>query len=207
LADKLSKRKQRAERNRKKLLSAARKVFSQKGYHKATLDEICKRASLGKGTVYQYFGNKKDLFLGIVDSFAAELGRRTADAVEGIEDDIVRLERAVSAYIQFHAGHRSFYRLLVHEESSFAKEIGERFRTKYFFHLRILEDVFRSGMKKGRMKKMAPRSATFALLGMCNLTIFRWLLSEKPYALKKEVPLILEIFLHGICRQGSRAGA
>jgi len=204
LVDKPSKREQRAERNRKKLLGAAMKVFSQKGYHKATLDEICGRANLGKGTVYQYFGNKKDLFLGIVDSFAAELGKHIADAVGEVEDDVVRLQTAISAYVQFHTAHRSFYRLLIHEESSFAKELMERFRTKYFSHLEILEDVLRSGMKSGKMKKMDARSAAFGLVGMCNSIICRWLMSEKPYPVEREVRMVSEIFLRGISRQKTR---
>lgn len=207
MAEKPTKREQRAERNRKKLLGAAMKVFSQKGYHKATLDEICRRANLGKGTVYQYFENKKDLFLGIVDSLAADLGSRVETAVGGIEDDFRRLKTAITAYVQFHAAHRSFYRLLIHEESSFDKEIHERFRTKYFSHLRILEDILRRGMKNGEMKKMNVRSTTFALVGMCNSVIFRWLMSERNYSLRKEVPLILEIFLRGICIQPGARGA
>lgn len=203
----LTKREQRADRNRSKILTAAMKVFSGKGFHKATLDEICRRADLGKGTIYQHFSNKKDLFLGLMDSSVEDLGKRIADAVGGIEDDIARLRRAVCAYMEFHSAHRSFYRLVIHEESSFAKEIGERIRTKYFSHLRILEDVIRKGMKSGKMKKMNPRTATFALIGMCNLTIFRWLLSEKPYPLEREAGPILKIFLWGIAQQAEGRGA
>lgn len=206
MADKVSKRQQRAERNRKKLLRAAMKVFSQRGYHKTTLDEICRRADLAKGTVYQHFSNKKGLFLGLVDSFAAELGKCIADAVGGIADDLGRLQAAITAYVRFHSAHHSFYRLLIHEESSFTKELMERFRRQYFSHLRILEDVLRSGMKNGKMKRMEPRSAAFGLVGMCNSIIFRWLMSEKPYPLEDEVRLILEIFLRGISRQSSRRG-
>ncbi len=205
MSDKPGKRQQRADRNRKKLLNAAMRVFSQKGYHKATLDEICKRASLGKGTVYQYFSNKKGLFLGVADSRLTELGSSIAEAVDGIEDDVARLQTAISAYVQFHAAHRTFYRLLIHEQSSFSNEIRERFRTKYFSHLRTLEDVLRGGMKNGAIKKMSPTGATFALVGMCNATIFRWLMSKKPYPLKKEIPLVLEIFLRGISRQSNRS--
>ena len=206
MANTRNRRQQRTDRNRKRLLSAAMKVFSQKGYHKATLDEICKRANLGKGTVYQYFGSKKDLFLGIVDSRLNELGRCIADAVGGIEDDLKRLHVATSAYMEFHSAHRSFYRLLVHEQSSFAKEIRERLHRKFFSHLRILEQVFRTGMNKGKLKKMDPGSAAFALVGMCNSLIFRWLMSEKPYPLTMDLPMVLEIFLRGIARQTTKGG-
>lgn len=200
------KREKRAEQNRRKLLSAAMTVFSRKGFHKATVDEICHRANLGKGTVYQYFGNKKDLFLGIVDSYAADLGKSVESAVSGISSDLQRLETAITAYVGFHAAHRSFYRLVIHEQSSFAKEIHERFRKEYFAHLRILEDILRSGMKHGKIKKLSVPTATFALVGICNSITFQWLLSEGNYSLKSEVPAILEIFLRGICIRPSGGG-
>jgi AcrR family transcriptional regulator len=174
------------------------KVFSQKGYHRATLDEICRRANLAKGTVYQHFSNKKGLFLDLVDSLLTDLGQSIAEAVDRVEEDVDRVRAAVSAYVGFSEAHRSFYQLLIHEESSFGREIKERFHTKYFSHLRILEEVLRRGMKNGVMKRMDPTGAASALMGICNAAIFRWFISEKPYPLKKEVRLILEIFLRGI---------
>lgn len=207
MTGKITRRQQRADRNRKRLLSAAMKVFSRKGYHKATLDEICRRANLGKGTIYHHFSDKKGLFLGLVDSFASELGQAVGDAVSGIEDDLARLRTTISAYMQFHSRRRSFYLLLVHEESSFAREIRERFKTKYFYHLRILEEVLRKGMKSGKIKRMNVRTAAFGLVGMCNMIIFRWLMSEKPYPLSRDIPLILEIFLRGVASQAGTTRA
>ena len=97
------------------------RVFSQKGYHKATLDEVRRRANLGKGTIYHYFTDKKGLFMGLVDSLLAELGVSVQEAVGGIKDDVARLRTAISAYVQFSEGHRSFCRILIHEQSSFAQ--------------------------------------------------------------------------------------
>ena len=50
----------------KRILKAAEKVFSRKGYHQATLDEIIQIADTGKGTVYKYFKNKENLFYTLV---------------------------------------------------------------------------------------------------------------------------------------------
>ncbi len=206
MADKPDRRQQRADRNRKRLLSAAMRVFSQKGYYKATLEEIRRRANLGKGTIYNYFSDKKGLFMGLVDSLLAELGASVKDAVSGIKDDVSRLRAAISAYVQFSEGHRSFCRILIHEQSSFAKELRERAHSGTLGHLDMLEGILRDGMKNGKLKKMDPRSAAFCLLGMCNSIIFRWLISQKPYPLKREVHLIEEIFLDGITLQPTGRG-
>lgn len=45
------------------ILTAAREVFFEKGYHGATSEEIAKRAGVGKGTLYQYFDSKLEIFL------------------------------------------------------------------------------------------------------------------------------------------------
>lgn len=47
---------------REEIISAARDVFAVKGYNAATLDEIAERAEYGKGTLYNYFANKEELF-------------------------------------------------------------------------------------------------------------------------------------------------
>ncbi|WP_333593778.1 helix-turn-helix domain-containing protein, partial [Anaerospora hongkongensis] len=47
---------------REQILDAAYQIFSQKGYHRTTIDEIIALADTGKGTVYNYFVNKEQLF-------------------------------------------------------------------------------------------------------------------------------------------------
>jgi AcrR family transcriptional regulator len=47
------------------ILHAALKVFSEKGIEKGTIAEIAKEAGLGKGTVYQYYNSKADIYFAI----------------------------------------------------------------------------------------------------------------------------------------------
>ena len=48
---------------RELILAAARETFGEKGYHNTTSEEIAKKAGVGKGTIYQYFDSKHDIFL------------------------------------------------------------------------------------------------------------------------------------------------
>ncbi len=51
------------------MLRAAQIVFAEKGYARATLDEIAERAEFGKGTLYNYFeGGKEDILFAIFES-------------------------------------------------------------------------------------------------------------------------------------------
>ncbi|MEM9366753.1 MAG: TetR/AcrR family transcriptional regulator [Planctomycetota bacterium] len=48
---------------RRLLLAASYRVFTEKGYHRARLEEVAKQAGYSKASVYNYFDDKEDLFL------------------------------------------------------------------------------------------------------------------------------------------------
>ena len=68
-------RAQAKERTREHLLEAAERVFVEKGFHAATLDQVAEDAGYTKGAVYSAFESKADLFLAIF----AERSRRRAE--------------------------------------------------------------------------------------------------------------------------------
>ena len=49
------------ERRRRQILVAAKKIFSKKGFSRATMEDIAEEAELSPGTLYTYFKNKKVL--------------------------------------------------------------------------------------------------------------------------------------------------
>jgi AcrR family transcriptional regulator len=67
-------REERKAQNRKKLLEAARKVFAEKGYGEATARDIVRETDLATGTFYNYFDDKQDVFVALLDEMG-EKGR------------------------------------------------------------------------------------------------------------------------------------
>lgn len=67
-------RKEREKKAREQdILQAARKLFLVKGYHETTLEEIAHHAEFGKGTIYNYFSSKEELFFAIIDQINDEM--------------------------------------------------------------------------------------------------------------------------------------
>ncbi|MCB0032608.1 MAG: helix-turn-helix transcriptional regulator, partial [Anaerolineales bacterium] len=52
---------------RNQILEAATAVFAERGFHKATIRAIAQHAGIADGTIYNYFKNKTDLLIGILD--------------------------------------------------------------------------------------------------------------------------------------------
>ena len=61
-------RAEQREKTRGCLVEAATKVFSRRGYDKASLDEVAEEAGFTKGAVYSNFKGKEDLFLATIDA-------------------------------------------------------------------------------------------------------------------------------------------
>ncbi len=53
-----------AEKNQKRtdILSSARALFKENGFHNTRMDDIAQNAGVGKGTLYEYFKNKQEIF-------------------------------------------------------------------------------------------------------------------------------------------------
>ncbi|MCX7679107.1 MAG: TetR/AcrR family transcriptional regulator, partial [Spirochaetes bacterium] len=62
----------RGELRKKQILDCAKKIFSQKGFYDTQVDDIVEMARIGKGTIYQYFRNKEDVFLTLLETFVSE---------------------------------------------------------------------------------------------------------------------------------------
>ena len=60
--EKSSKNMQKKAEKRQLILNAARKIFTRDGYHNARVETIAVEAGVGKGTVYEYFSSKQELF-------------------------------------------------------------------------------------------------------------------------------------------------
>ena len=56
-----------APERRRQILAGAKKVFASRGYHHTNISHICEDLGIARGTLYQYFDSKKDVFVAIVN--------------------------------------------------------------------------------------------------------------------------------------------
>jgi AcrR family transcriptional regulator len=91
---------ERRARTQLRLIKAAHEAIGEKGFHRATLDEIAARAGLTKGAIYDNFVSKDELFLAAVVTWTTERNRRFAwpDSLTGtLKARLRRLAEAVIA--------------------------------------------------------------------------------------------------------------
>ncbi len=59
------------QERRKQILDAAEKVFTQRGFNKARMDDIVAESGLSKGALYWYYKSKDEIILALMDRFFA----------------------------------------------------------------------------------------------------------------------------------------
>lgn len=121
----------KSEETRRALFDAAVQVVAEDGYAGASVDKIVARASVAKGTFYNYFENQQDLF----DQLLPNLGAKLLDYIRTQLDDsltgLVREKRRVEAYFDFCRKTPGFLRIL-NEAEIFAPEAFHR-HVKVFY--------------------------------------------------------------------------
>ena len=75
------------EETRQKLVAAARRQFGSVGYAETVMDDLTAQAGLTRGALYHHFGDKKGLFLAVVQAIDAEMDAHLADITASTADD------------------------------------------------------------------------------------------------------------------------
>ena len=66
-------REQNKEKKQQAILASALEIFAQKGYAQAKIINIARSANVGKGTIYEYYRSKEDLFFGVFEWYVQDL--------------------------------------------------------------------------------------------------------------------------------------
>jgi len=90
----------RPQLGKEKILDAAVKLFSEKGYHGASVSEIAAAAAVSKGLMYNYFNSKEALLLAIIERASAKMFAVAGNMAKGTDeqDFNARLSRFLESY-------------------------------------------------------------------------------------------------------------
>ncbi len=118
-----ARREREKEERRQSILQAAREVFLEKGFSRATMDDVAERAEVSKGTLYLYFESKEALLAHLLleglDSLYSYLEEAFAPDRPLSADE--RLRRLGRAYLRFFQQEPLYFRFLMAVN-------GDRFR-------------------------------------------------------------------------------
>jgi TetR/AcrR family transcriptional regulator len=155
------------EAKQEKILDAALAEFADKGYEQASVNVMVSASGIAKGSLYQYFTDKKGIFLYIFD-FAISRVRRTLVKVKeetAGDDFFTRLEKSLLTGVDFIRRHPRIYN--VYLKILFDQRVPEReklLKAVRQFAADYLGSLVRQGVTRGEIRADLPEPTVIFLL-------------------------------------------
>jgi AcrR family transcriptional regulator len=109
------------------MLDAAVRIFSEHGFHGASMDEIAELAGVSKPLLYMYLGSKDETFSACIARESGRLVETIGTAIIGdVADPAERLWRGLTAFFTFVAEHRASWIVLYQQARSHSDAAAEQ---------------------------------------------------------------------------------
>jgi AcrR family transcriptional regulator len=152
------------------MVSAAARVFAQRGYDRTTMQDLAASMGLATGALYHYFGSKEQLLIEICDQLMEPLLDRAREVVLGDDPPEDQLRALVRMWVANVVRYRDH--MLVFQQERHAIETGSKWRgvreSRKAFERLVQSALERAGA--AGHGGVDGRLALMALLGMVNHT-------------------------------------
>lgn len=109
------------------LVAAAAEVFRDKGYRNSTIDDIAEAAGISRPTVYKYTKSKQYLLDLMVEVVTSDMSRRMREVLDSTDDPAAKLRRTVLTHIESAVANRTFYAIVLSEQTEVSDTSRELF--------------------------------------------------------------------------------
>lgn len=185
------------EMRRAEIIEAAAYLFDELGFHRTSTAAIADRIGTAKATVYHYFKAKHEILYAIHDEWIEGLlslfETRQAESADSREmlhavfRDLLFLMHTKPGHVRVFF---EYFRELPPELRASARIKRDRYEG-------LVENTVLSGMQEGLIAWQDPRTATFALFGMCNWA-YQWYRPGGRLGHAEVADQLFTIFLSGV---------
>ena len=190
----------KAER-RRQILSAAKAVFAEAGYHGASIHAIIERAQIARGTFYLYFESKAAVFDSILDQAMADLRARLHRIEVGdasAPPPQLQLRDQIISTLEYIVNDRPLATLLLSAGHTPDVDASERLDV-FFTEVRdLLRRALETGMEIGLVRPCQPELVAAAMLGMTRGVIELLVRQTGTAPIDEVVREMLQVALRGV---------
>lgn len=167
---------------KQRIIDTAIRVFHEKGFKTATLDDVARELGLSKAALYHYVVSKEDL-LSIIYIQALESFSLNADDI-GVQDlsPTEKLRLLIRNHIvHIIIGNLPMFAVFFSEENQLPEGDFHKIMEEKRKYTRVVQSVIEEGIKQGQFRPADARLQAYAIIGMCNW-LYKWYKPEEsPY--------------------------
>lgn len=185
------------EERKEIVIRCAKAVFSQKGYHQASISDIIKRAGIARGTFYLYFQSKRDVFNSILDELVRELKgvikRFDLDPSVSVLEQLKSILRSI---IMLALEDRDMTQIVLSCTGGLDSEFDGKLRKFYETALGMIESCLQHGIELGLVRQCNTKVIAYCVLG-CMKEVVNHVFSDAE-AISQLDPILDEVLNFGL---------
>jgi AcrR family transcriptional regulator len=187
-----------------RILNAAAQVFAQKGYAGATVADIAVEAGTGKGTIYQYYASKEDLFFAVFEWYLLRTGAAAQVSIAVLGGSAIqRLEALSRSIMGLWSEIKDVFALTMEFwAASSSSLLRDRFKSAFSRMYRQFRGVaaalIQEGVERGEFRKdINPEAISAALVGAWDaLFLQAWF--DPDFDPLKTAEAFMEVVIRGL---------
>jgi TetR/AcrR family transcriptional regulator len=201
---------------KERILRTASQLFASRGFNQTDMDEIAKRSGVAKGSLYNYFQSKDELFLFVCRNAIARSRKATWGEVEGDWDIYRVIDHIFRHHLKFEFNSPEYHRLHLNFSSPRMERFADRLALESEQHTSIqLKKLLKDGIQKGIVRNDIDVAMTAFMINSLYILFMASLVSRyyqirmkeyleiregfTPKAMKKNLERIIS-FIHALLR-------
>ncbi|MDO9526831.1 MAG: TetR/AcrR family transcriptional regulator [Gemmobacter sp.] len=190
------------ERRISDIMTAAREVFTEKGYAESLISDIAERAGVVEGTIYRFFANKRELLQRVAEDWFVEMMASDDEAFGSVRGEWNQIRFIVHHHLNSIRRDAALSRLVFQElrpDPNYRET--ELFKLKRAYTQRIVE-VVRAGIASGAFRPDAsPSLVRDMLYGSIEHLTWAYLRNERDFDLDSTADSITDMIYLGLLHQ------
>jgi AcrR family transcriptional regulator len=193
------------EAKKNEIVNAAMKVFAQKGFANTKMSDIASAAKIGKGTIYEYFSNKNDIFehgfLSLMELWETNIAKK----IYKITDPEEKLKAIFYSFVDlFESEYSEIIDVMLDFWAEAIRQKDEKrlqminLEKIYQDFRKIIIAVLEEGIRIGKFKPMNTFMVASLLIGMTDGLMLQWIMNKEQIDIKEAYRCLVEEILSGI---------
>ncbi|MBN2425809.1 MAG: TetR/AcrR family transcriptional regulator [Calditrichaceae bacterium] len=187
------------------IISAALKVFSRNGIDKSKMSDVAKEANIGKGTIYEYFRSKDEIFTEAFQLMMREISAKTAPLIKTNIDPFIKLKNLFDIFINYYTDEKlDFAEIMFEFWAEGIRRHDEEIHNKidinaiYTEYRTLFKEILDDGIRRGLFRNIDSFAIASAIVGVMDGLLLQWIMNRNIFDLKSALYKFVDMLLNGI---------
>ncbi len=196
----------KGERRKQQIIDTAKEMFIDKGFQSTHIGQVCEKLNIARGTVYQYFSNKKEILYALMDSVIEKIEdvldqddlQEFLSGNPAQENIIVFIKNRISESIAMILSEPIVIKLIFKDIIGIDLEVVDRVNRSVESIMNVIANEIAELKKQGIFKEtINPKITSSMLVGGIMLIVYEYEKKDKDVMNQEVISSIVDNYLSG----------